>query len=154
MRARSIVLTLALCAGGLAVCVAADPHTGTWKLNEAQSKIAAGNTKNHTVVYADTGDSVKVTVDGTDADGKPVHSEWTGKFDGKEYPVTGDSTADMRSYTKVDDRTLSMTNKMGGKITMTARIVVSADGKSRTVTVSRTDAAGKKVTSTAMYDKQ
>ena len=40
------------------------------------------------------GDSVKVTTDGTDRDGKPVHGEWTGKFDGKDYPVTGDPTTD------------------------------------------------------------
>jgi len=27
---------------------------------------------------------VKITTDGIDADGKPAHSEWTGKFDGKD----------------------------------------------------------------------
>ena len=40
-----------------------------------------------------------------DGDGKPVHSEWTGNFDGKDYSVTGDPIADTRSYTKVDVRT-------------------------------------------------
>jgi hypothetical protein len=35
---------------------------GTWKLNEAKSKIPAGATKNHTVVYEAAGDSIKVTV--------------------------------------------------------------------------------------------
>ena len=39
----------------------------------------------------------KVTVDGTDSDGKPVHNEWTGKYDGKDYPVTGSSTNDTLS---------------------------------------------------------
>jgi hypothetical protein len=37
---------------------------------------------------------------------------------------------------------------------MTGRIVVSADGKSRTITVSGMDAEGKKVKYTAAYDKQ
>jgi len=41
---------------------------GTWKLNEAKSKIGAGSPKNSTVVYEAAGDSVKVTVDGTDGD--------------------------------------------------------------------------------------
>jgi hypothetical protein len=127
---------------------------GTWKLNEAKSKIAAGAPKNITVVYVAAGDSIKVTVDGTDAEGKPTHSEWTGKFDGKDYPVTGDATSDMRSYKKIDDHTLDLTNKKDGKVTVSGRAVVAADGKTRTVTMSGTDAKGKKTESTAVYDKQ
>jgi hypothetical protein len=97
---------------------------------------------------------VKVTVAGIDGDGKPTHNEWTGKFDGKDYPLIGDPNADTRSYKKIDGRTTELTNKKGSKVTATGRIVVSADGKSRTVTVSGTDAMGKKVKYTAVYDKQ
>ena len=89
-----------------------------------------------------------------DGSGKPTHNEWTGKFDGKDYPLTGDSDADTRSYKKIDDRTTELTNKKGDKVTATGRIVISADGKSRTVTVITTEADGKKVKSTAVYDKQ
>jgi hypothetical protein len=74
--------------------------------------------------------------------------------DGKDYPVTGDPTSDMRSYKKVDDRTLKMMVKKDGKVTATGRIVVSADGKSRTVTTSGTDVEGKEVKNTVVYDKQ
>ena len=132
----------------------ASKQMGTWKLNEAKSKIAAGMGKNNTVVYAAAGDDMKVTVDGTDADGKPSHNEWTGKFDGKDYPVTGDPTGDMRSYKMVDDNTLHLTNKKDGKVTMTGKVVVSADGKSRTVTVHGTDAKGTKFESMVAYDKE
>jgi hypothetical protein len=127
---------------------------GTWKLNEAKSKFAPGAPKNHTVVYEAAGDNVKVTVDGTDADGKALHNEWTGKFDGKDYPVTGDPTSDTRAYKQVNDHTLDMTIKKDGKVIMTGKIVVAADGKTRTVTTSGTDAKGKKVKNTAVYDKQ
>jgi hypothetical protein len=127
---------------------------GTWKLNEAKSKFAPGATKNHTVVYKAAGDNVKVTVDGTDSDGKPAHNEWTGKFDGKDYPVTGDPTSDTRAYKQVNDRTLELTTKKDGKVTVTGRIAVSADGKTRTVSTSGTDAKGNKVKNTAVYDKQ
>src|SRR5437868_13352012 len=110
MKRKTTGLTVALCFFAGAACFAADdPQIGTWKLNEAKSKIAAGNPKNNTVVYAADGDNVKVTVDGTDADGKAIHNEWTGKFDGKDYPVTGDPTQDTRSYKKVNARTLAMT---------------------------------------------
>jgi hypothetical protein len=152
MNAKPIVLTLVLCFVGVAVCFADDANMGTWKLNEAKSTFGPGAPKNHTVVYEAAGYNVKVTVDGTDKDGKPTHNEWTGKFDGKDYPVTGDPNSDMRSYTKIDDHTLGLNIKKSGKITISGRIVVSPDGKSRTVTTSGTDAMGKKISSTAVYD--
>ncbi len=154
MKTKTIGLTLALCFLAGAACFAGNPQMGTWKLNEAKSKLVPGMTKNNTVVYEATGDNVKVTVDGTDKDGKPAHNDWTGKFDGKDYPVTGDPTSDMRSYKKVDARTLELTVKKDGKVTSSGRIVVSADGKSRTITISGTDAEGKKFKSKGAYDKQ
>lgn len=154
MKIKTIVLTLALCFVAGAVCFASDVQMGTWKLNEAKSKFAPGASKNSTVAYEAAGDSVKVTVDGTDSAGSPTHNEWTGKFDGKDYPVTGDTASDMRSYKQVNDHTLELTVKKDGKVTITGRIVVSADGKSRTVTTTGTDAKGKKVKNTAVYDKQ
>ena len=98
MKTKTTGLTLALCFFAAALCFADDPQMGTWKLNEAKSKFAPGVPKNHTVVYETVGDNVKITADGTDKDGKATHNEWTGKFDGKDYPVTGDPTSDMRSY--------------------------------------------------------
>src|SRR5713226_775822 len=139
----------------VAVCVAADDAAiGTWKLDEGKSKLVAGMPKNTTVIYTTAGDSVKVTVDGVGADGKPTHNEWTGKFDGKDYPLTGDPTADTRSYKKIDAHTLELTNKNAGKVVVSGKITVSADGKTRTVATSGTDASGKKVSATAVYDKQ
>jgi len=153
MKTKGIVLTVALCFVAATVCFAADAFTGTWKLNEAKSKLGGGP-KNDLVVYEAAGDNVKITVDGTDSGGKPTHNEWTGKFDSKDYPVTGDSSSDALVYTKIDDHTLAFSNKKDGKVTISGRIVVSADGKSRTVTVSGTDPNGKKFTSTSVYDKQ
>ena len=47
MKAKTIVLTVALCLVAAAVCLAADAFTGTWKLNEAKSKLAPGGPKNN-----------------------------------------------------------------------------------------------------------
>ena len=155
MNRKTILLTLVALFAAVTVCIAADDvNMGTWKLNEAKSKFAPGSGKNTTVVYTAAGDNIKVTVDGVDADGKATHNEWTGKFDGKDYPVTGDSSADTRSYKRVNSHTLDLTNKKGGKVTLTGHIVVAADGKSRTVTTSSTDDKGKKIHNTAVYDKQ
>jgi len=154
MKARTIALTLALCFVVVVVCLAQEPFMGTWKLNAAKSKIGLNAPKNSTVVYETAGDNVKVTVDGSDRKGKPTHNTWTGKFDGKDYPVTGDPNEDVRSYTKIDDHTLGFNVKKGGKITTGGRIVVAADGKSRTVIISGTDPQGKKFKSLAVYEKQ
>ena len=155
MKARAGLLSFAILFAAAAVCVAADNvHLGTWKLDEAKSKISAGAPKNTTVVYEAAGDSVKVIVDGVGADGKPSHNEWTGKFDGKDYPLTGDPTADTRSYKQIDPSTLELTNKKGGKVIVSGKITVSADGKTRTVSTKGMDTNGKKVATTAVYNKQ
>ena len=155
MKTKSIGLILALCFVAGAACFAADdPQMGTWKLNEAKSKLTPDSGKNTTVAYEAAGDQVKVTIDGTDKDGKPTHNEWTGKFDGKDYAVTGDPKSDMRSYKKTDDHTLAFTVNKDGKTTATGRIVVAADGKSRMVIAKGADEQGKKSKEKAAYDKQ
>jgi hypothetical protein len=155
MKAKLIVTTLALCFVGAVASVAADDaFMGTWKLNEAKSKLGPGLPKNNTVVYEAAGDSVKMTIDGTSNSGQTIHSEWIGKLDGKDYPVTGDPGTDTRAVTKVSDHKLTVTQKKEGKVVTTARVSVSADGKTRTVAVTATGANGKKVTGTAVYDKQ
>jgi hypothetical protein len=151
---KAIGLILAFCFLATAACFAADPQMGTWKLNEAKSNITTGTLKFITVTFESMFGKVKVTGEGIDADGKPVHSEWTGNFDGKDYPVTGDPISDTRSYVKVDDRTLNLTVKKDGKVVDTGRIVLSADGKSRIVTVSGTTPKGKKFTNVVVYDKE
>ena len=151
MKGKTLALTLALCFAGTAFAQKAE--MGTWKLNEAKSKVPAGYMKNTTVLYETDGDNVKVTTDGTDAKGDPMHTTWAGKFDGKAYPLTGDPTADSRTYVKVNDHTLKLTNTMAGKAVNTGTVTIAPDGKIRTLRISGTDKDGKKVSSTAVYDK-
>ena len=153
-KTRTILFTAILFLLAAMAFAADNSNMGTWKLNEAKSKIPAGAPKNSTVVYEAAGDSIKVTVDGVDGMGKPSHNEWTGKFDGKDYPLTGDPAADTRSYKKINGNTTELTNKKDGKVVATAKIVIASDGKSRTVTVNGKDPSGKMVSYTGVYDKQ
>ena len=154
MKIRMIGLPLAFCFLAGAACLAADPQMGTWKLNEAKSKITPGTLKNTHVVYSSMLGQVKIKSDGIDGSGKSVHVEWSGKFDGKDYPVIGDPNSDGRSYTKVNDRTLTTTNKKNGEVTVRGRIVVSPDGRRRTVIVNGTTSKSKTFKNVAVYDKQ
>jgi hypothetical protein len=154
MEIRTIGLTVAFSFLGAAVCMAADPQMGTWKLNESKSKITPGTLKNTQVVYSSMFGQVKIKADGIDGNGKPSRTEWSGKFDGKDYPVTGDPNSDARSYTKVNERTLTTTNKKNGKVTVKGRIIVSLDGRRRTLILNGTTAKGKPFKNVAVYDKQ
>ena len=152
-KTRIAAVATALSVMAAAACFGASPQMGTWKLNEAKSKLAPGMGKNTTVVYAERGDKIKITVEGVDKDGKPTHSVWIGKFDGKAYPTKGNLSWNSAAYKVVNDRPNEITTMKDGKIAWTGTITVSADGKSRTVTLNGTDADGKKFKGKAVYDK-
>jgi len=154
MKTKFTVLSLAFCLLAAAACFAADANVGTWKLNEGKSKIPAGAQKNTSVVYTADGDKVKAVVDGVDGTGKPTHNEWTGKFDGKDYALVGDPTADTRAIQKVDEHHYKLANKKAGKVTTSGTIAISDDGKTRTLVTKGTDSNGKTVSATFVYDKQ
>jgi len=63
-------------------------------------------------------------------------------------------TDDMAARTRIDANTIQTVNKKGGKVTTTQRSAVSADGKTRTVTTTGTDAQGRTVNNVAVYDRQ
>jgi hypothetical protein len=153
MKIGPILFTLAAVFAAVVICFAADVNTGTWKLNNVKSKNVSDE-NNFIMVIAAVGDSVKISEDGIDDNGKPWHDEWTGKFNGKDYPVTGDPDTDTRAYKPVNDRTLALTAKKGGKIVEAGRVVYSADGKTRTVTETVANATGVKTRVTELFDKQ
>ncbi len=155
MKRKTTLLALLVSAAAASLCFAGDDaFMGTWKLNQSKSKIPAGTPHNNTVVFAQSGDEVKITGDGVDGAGKAVHVEWTGKFDGKDYPAKGSPTHDMRAYTKVDANTLTYTVEKDGKNVGNGKVVIAADGKSRTVTATMAGADGKPVDTTSVFDKQ
>ena len=153
IKTRIAVMALALSFMAAGACFAANPQIGTWKLNEAKSKPVPGMGKNTSVVYTEEKDKIKVTVDGVDKDGKPTHSVWVGKFDGKAYPAKGNLPYNSVAYKEENERTNDITTWKDGKMVWSGRITVAADGKSRTVTINGTDKKGKKFSSKAVYDK-
>jgi hypothetical protein len=125
---------------------------GTWKLSESKSKIPAGAGKSTTVEYTTAGSDIKITTDGVNGQGQPAHSEWTGKFDAKPYPVSGDPDVTYRAYKTKGDHTLLFANMKGDKTVSNGRITVAKDGKSRTVKM--TYLGSKKIHVELVYDKQ
>jgi len=131
-----------------------DPNFGTWKLNVEKSIYKPGPApRSEVATFTQSGSSIKLTVDRIEADGKPVHIEWVGKFDGRFYPSQGDATSDERSYRKVDDYTYELVNKKDGKVVRRGTSVYSRDGKTRTNTMSGTNALGQRIHNIQVYDR-
>src|SRR5215831_930368 len=127
---------------------------GTWKLDPAKSKYSGAVPKSQVAKLEEVDGALKVVSDRVEADGKMTHFEWTAKFDGKDYPVKGDANRDAVSLKKIDDHTLEITNKKAGKVTGKIRAVYAPDGKSRTETLTGTNAQGQKVENVTAWDKQ
>jgi len=134
---------------------AADPSIGTWKLNAAKSKYTPGPApKSATITYEETADGIKRTGESVDAEGKTTSFQYTAKYDGKEYPITGSDLYDAITLKRINDQTAEATLKKSGKVVSHARRIISKDGKVMTLTITGTDPKGEKMHNVAVYDKQ
>jgi hypothetical protein len=128
---------------------------GTWKLNAAKSTYSPGPApKSMTIVYTPAGDAMTITVDVVPGTGAPQKWEMTAAYDGKDHPVTGNPDADTISMKRVNDTTGESTFKKGGKVMAVNTRVLSADGKTLTITSKGTTSDGKPRHDVAVYDKQ
>jgi len=151
----SRVLVLVCLASMNATAQAPDPFVGTWTLNVPKSNTAYKSGK--TIVEAE-GDGIKTTADMVRGDGTTYHFTWTAKYDGKDNPVIGASPygsgVHSIALTRIDSHTAKIVTKLDGRVTITQTLVVSADGKTRTIHTTGTDGKGQPVDSTAVYEKQ
>ena len=144
-------------AGSTLGAQSADPWVGTWKVNLAKSTFSPGPkpTVAATIKVESAAGGIKVTTDGVNPQGQPAHTETMGQFDGKDNPVKGAPQPNTtQAYKRVDGRTLEVAAKVDGKPTTMTRIVISADGKTRTATVTGKNAQGQAVNTVVVSDRQ
>ena len=148
-----LFVTVAITALG---AFAADNTIGTWKLNMAKSKFQPPPVpvKSLTSTREAADGGVKVSTTGEQANGTPINSGYTAKYDGKETSVSGNAPYDKTAIKQVNANTLTATlKKSDGKYRATGRTVVSKDGKTMTTTTRGTNADGKAFTNVMVYDK-
>jgi hypothetical protein len=133
----------------------ADPFVGTWRLNVAKSTYSPGPVpKAATTTIDAAGKGYRFSVRQEQASG-PVQWSFTTNLDGLDAPVTGSNpNADVVAGKRISPTSIELVNKKGGKVTVTQTSVVSADGKTRTVTTKGSDASGRAVSNVAVYEKQ
>ena len=143
-----VALALNVSAGG------SDQQSGTWKMNPDKSKYSPGPApKSVTIKIESDAENITLSSDGIDASGNPTHVEYTAKYDGKDYPITGAPNADTVSLTRLDASTTQAIQKKAGEVMMTVKSVISQDGKTRTSTSTGKDAKGREVNNVVVYDK-
>ena len=151
----TILFVLAVMA---AVGMAADPWTGTWKLNPEKSKAPGGRIPHPTSINIITveGDTLTMVADHTDTEGKSEHVEYTAKLDGKEYPVKSTPPGPdpyTISLKNTDARTREFVEVLG-TFTIRGRDILSEDGKTFSRVVEMKDAQGNDAGILQFFEKQ
>ena len=143
-----------VCFAGLALAQS-DPAAGTWKLNPAKSRYTPGPApKSNVITIVTAGDTLKISSQGIDGNGKPTSTNYTATFDGKDNPIKGAVGYDTVSHKRIDTNTTEQTRKKEGKTVQTATRKISADGKTMTVTSLGKTESGKPLNNVAVYEKQ
>jgi hypothetical protein len=145
-----------------ALAQAPHPLTGTWKLNLAKSTYNPAELAQRSILatYRIAGDTITASLEGADYMGRAVRSEYTAAFDGLPYPTRGTIDGkptrgqDAISWTKIDDLTYEVRNILNGQVLTTQRIVIAADGKTRTTTITGQDAQGRTVHNVLFFERQ
>ena len=137
---------------GTSLAQSGNSSLGTWKLRGAMPNVGAGSPTSVILTYEAAGTGIKATLDVMGANGALAHLEFSGDYDGKDNPVTGNQVGDTVALTRLDANTVRLVHKWDGKVTLTETAVVSGDGK--TMTVTNTNAQGNPVEGAAIWDKQ
>jgi hypothetical protein len=118
----------------------AKPATGTY----TKTRVAAGAPGSHamsgswqTGQLGDANDALRTVT--YKVAGDHFSMQWNGqsydaKFDGKEYPVTGDPGHTVVTLKRIDDGTVEETDRRNGKVTDEIRLAAAKDGKTIAVT--------------------
>ena len=131
------------------------PWFGTWKLIPARSTSNPdARFKRVTSKIEPWQDGLKVIYDMVGTRGGITHLEWTGKFDGKDYPVQGVDYVLTNAYTLLNDHSYQIVVKVDGAVAATAIVDISPDGKTLRTQTMQKDARGQDASTTTVYDRQ
>lgn len=136
---------------------AQDLWLATWKVNLAKSTYPAGPPpfKSMTCRIEPWNGKLRVTYEIVGLRGGVTHIEWVGFFDGRDYPAAGiDGYVITHAYRRVDERTYDVVQKTEGTASSTARMTISADGKTLTTFTPAANPRDPSRVTATVYDRQ
>ena len=155
MRIRVVLMLVPALAALALLAQTQEAFYGLWKVDVSKSKYSPGPApKSNMKKYEPWKDGFKATQDMVTAKGEKVHVEVIAKVDGKDYPGTGSPDADTYAFKRLDAHSYEVTQKKDGKVTIVAKMVVAADGKSRSIVQTGKNAKGEPVNNQIYWDKQ
>ena len=94
-----------------------DPFIGTWELDPStlDYQFARPGRRAIYTIEAIPG-GLRFTLDGDDADGRPMKFSYGGELDGREQSLPGGEDARVLVLKRVDERTIESLLKRGGKV--------------------------------------
>lgn len=132
-----------------------DPQLGVWVLDTDRSSYSPGPApRSQTVVYTQIGRGVRVTGSGISGLGKPINTEFSYSFDGREHPARGFADWNSIKARQVDANTIEYTRFLKGEEVQTVTRTISADGRIATVRVTGVDAQDNRVDNTIIYTRK
>jgi hypothetical protein len=151
----AVALLLGLSCLANAISAQTQPHIGKWVLSPGKSVYSPGPPPRGQVrTYTQDGDGLKAVIETQQPLGGKTVAEYSARFDGKDYPLTGNSDIDTIALKRIDDWTFEATLKRRGSTVSTVRNVVSKDGRTMTVTSKGVNARGQPTSSVALFTKQ
>jgi hypothetical protein len=129
---------------------------GTWHLNVAKSTSNVPLPQSNIVRWETVPGGWKQTGDIVDASGTIGHNELTTTFDGKDSDLKGVNAipGTTRAFRRIDDRTYEHVLRINGRVLTTTRATLAADGRTRTLVTTGTNAAGQTVNSTMVWERR
>ena len=83
-----------------------------------------------------------------------THMEWSGRFDGRDYPVQGVDYVLTNAYKQISDRGYQIIVRVDGREAAIASAVVSADRSRMTVDTVERNGRGQTVNTRAVYVRE
>ena len=131
------------------------PFDGSWTLVLEKSTFRpAPGPKELTRTITTAGDSITLTISGRRVDGSMISGRVQFRLDGKDYPLSGNPNVDTIAFTQTDARTWSTTTKQAGHVRTHSTLTVSADGATLSESISGTNASGKPVSNTMVFERR
>jgi hypothetical protein len=128
---------------------------GTWRVNLAKSTYSGAPAyKRATYVIEPADDGLKVVYEMVLPRGGVTHVEWTGRLDGKDYPVQGIDEFLTYAYTPRQDGSYEIVAKIDGRVAASSDVRFSADGRTMITSTVAGGPQGQKITTSTVYEKQ
>lgn len=132
--------------------LAADPFVGVWELDPATLQYESGRpgrSATYSIERSPTG--LLFTLDGEDADGKPLQFQYSGPTDGKPYPLGQGGGDLMLVLSREGDRVIDSLLRRGDATLDRWRREVSEDGLTMTITQFVANPAGGEFRNVSLY---